>query len=190
MNHNRARREAILRAQQYLAAEPIYLDTETTGVRSNAEVIEIALVDHNGELLFTSLVRPQHSIPADATRIHGITNTLVADAPSWNMLWPQVEAILADKKIGIFNASFDLRLLRQSHHQAGLAWPNFELDAFCIMKLYAQFYGDWDSYRQSWRWQSLDKAQRFCKIPLHNTHRAKDDALLARAVLHHVAQHV
>ncbi|MCB0063085.1 MAG: 3'-5' exonuclease [Caldilineaceae bacterium] len=187
MDYASARREAIARAQQYLAQEPVYLDTETTGVRSSAEIIEISVVDHSGTLLYDALVRPRHPIPVDATRIHKITNAMVVDAPTWDAVWPQLETILGGRPIGIFNADFDLRLLRQSHHHAGLVWPDLPLDAFCIMNLYAQFYGEWDNYRQSWRWQSLDKAQRFCKIPLRNTHRAKDDALLARAVLQHIA---
>lgn len=187
MNHASARQDAIARAQQYLAQEPLYLDTETTGVRSNAEIIEISIVDHNGESIFDSFVRPRHPIPVDATQIHHITNAMVVDAPTWDMVWPELESILSGRVIGIFNADFDLRLLRQSHKHAGLVWPELALDAFCIMNLYAQFYGQWDSYRQSYRWQSLDKAQRFCNIPLHNTHRAKDDALLARAVLQYMA---
>ncbi|MEZ4673640.1 MAG: hypothetical protein R2932_05265 [Caldilineaceae bacterium] len=58
MDYAGARREAIARAQQYLAQEPVYLDTETTGVRSNAEIIEISIIDHTGAPLFDSLVRP------------------------------------------------------------------------------------------------------------------------------------
>lgn len=187
MNHVRARQAAIERAQQLVAQEPIYLDTETSGVRSDAEIVEISIIDHNGNPLLDSSVRPRRAIPADASRIHHITNKMVATAPTWEELWPQIEPLLTDRPIGIFNADFDLRLLQQSHRHAGLVWPNLALNTFCIMNLYAQFYGEWDNYRQSYRWQSLDKAQRYCKIPLRNTHRAKDDALLARAVLHHIA---
>ncbi len=188
MNHADARQGAIRRAQELLAREPIYLDTETTGVRSNAEIVEICIVDHDNTILVDSLVRPQGPIPADAARIHGIHDTMVVTAPPWAQLWPQVESLLLSRPVGIFNASFDLRLLQQSHRFAGLIWPTVPLDAFCIMKLYAQFYGEWDPYRQSYRWQSLDKAQRYCNIPLQNSHRAKADALLARAVLHHMAE--
>ncbi len=187
MNHANARHAAISRAQSLLSQQPIYLDTETTGVRSSAEIIEISVVDHNGTVLLDSLVRPQRSIPTAATRIHGITNAMVATAPQWATLWPEVSALLTQHAIGIFNADFDLRLLRQSHQHAGLSWAEPTLNAFCIMNLYAQFFGQWDSYRQAYRWQSLEKAQRHCKISLRNTHRAKDDALLARAVLHHMA---
>jgi DNA polymerase-3 subunit epsilon len=190
MNHANARQAAICRAQELLTQEPIYLDTETTGVRSSAEIVEICVIDHDGTVLLESLVRPQGPIPADAARIHGIRDTMVATAPGWDQLWPQVETLLRGRAIGIFNASFDLRLLQQSHRLAGLAWPDLPLDAFCIMNLYAQFYGEWDPYRQSYRWQSLDKAQRYCNIPLVNSHRAKADALLARAVLQHMAQSV
>lgn len=188
MNHADARQDAIRRAQELLAREPIYLDTETTGVRSNAEVIELCIIDYDNRVLFDSLIRPQSPIPADAAQIHGIHDAMVAAAPSWEQLWPQVEPLLLSRPIGIFNAGFDLRLLQQSHRLAGLTWPTVQLDAFCIMKLYAQFYGEWDPYRQSYRWQSLDKAQRYCNIPLLNSHRAKADALLARALLHHMAE--
>jgi DNA polymerase-3 subunit epsilon len=187
MNQLQARQQAIQRAQQLLAQQPIYLDTETTGVRSNAEVIEICLVDHDGTVLLDSLVHPRWPIPADAARIHGISDGMVAAAPTWADVWPQVAAVVQARTIGIFNASFDLRVMEQSHRQANLTVPAAPLSAFCIMKLYAQFYGEWDPYRQAYRWQSLDKAQRYCKLPLVNSHRAKDDALLARAVLHHMA---
>ncbi len=190
MNHANARQAAICRAQELLTQEPIYLDTETTGVRSSAEIVEICVIDHDGTVLLESLVRPQGPIPADAARIHGISDMMVATAPGWDQLWPQIETLLFSHPIGIFNASFDLRLLQQSHRLAGLTWPDLPLDAFCIMNLYAQFYGEWDPYRQSYRWQSLDKAQRYCHIPLVNSHRAKADALLARAVLQHMAQAV
>jgi hypothetical protein len=58
---------------------------------------------------------------------------------------------------------------------------------FCIMKLYAQYYGQWNSRRGDYRWQSLDAAGRQCRIPLPNSHRAKDDALLTKAVLENLA---
>jgi len=188
MNHALARQQAIAQAQTWLAREPLYLDTETTGVRGDAEIVEIALVDHTGTVVFDALVRPHLPIPPDATRIHGITNAMVAAAPTWATLWPQVEALLGGRPVGIFNASFDLRLLAQSNRQLGLPWQEEAIASFCIMKLYAKFYGEWDIHRQNYRWQSLDKAQRYCGIPLLNSHRAKDDALLARAVLQRIAE--
>ena len=188
MNHLQVRKQAIQQAQQLLALQPIYLDTETTGVRSDAEIVEISIIDHDGTVLLDSLVRPHRPIPTDAARIHGISDSMVAAARSWDQLWPEIEAIVGSRSVGIFNASFDLRLIEQSHRLANLPWLKLPFSAFCIMKLYAKFYGEWDIHRQSYRWQSLDKAQRYCNIPLVNSHRAKDDAILARAVLHHIAR--
>jgi DNA polymerase-3 subunit epsilon len=56
------------------------------------------------------------------------------------------------------------------------------------MELYAMFYGDRDPYRGSFRYQSLEIAGRQCGINLPNAHRAVDDCLLTRAVLHYMAE--
>ena len=61
----------------------IYLDTETTGFGPRAEIVDIAAVSAAGEVLLESLVQPTRRIPADATRVHGITNADVKDAPAW-----------------------------------------------------------------------------------------------------------
>lgn len=182
------RRQACELARQRVQVQPLFLDTETTGVRSSAEIIEISILDHTGKVLLDSLVRPRFSIPPESTRIHGITDAMVATAPTWIELWPQVQAILESRPIGIYNAEFDLRLLKQTQQHAGLFWPSMQFDPFCIMRLYAQFYGEWDIHRNDYRWQSLEKAGQRFNIALPNSHRAKDDALLARAVLHQIAK--
>lgn len=186
-NRSEARYHASALARQRLQMHPLFLDTETTGVRSTAEIIEISLLDHDGEVLLDSLVRPRQSIPPESTMVHGISNAMVATAPTWAELWPQVQAILENRAIGIYNADFDLRLIKQTHQQYGLRWPTVQFDPFCIMQIYSQFYGEWDTHRNAYRWQSLEKAGQRFHIPLTNSHRAKDDALLARAVLHQIA---
>jgi DNA polymerase III epsilon subunit-like protein len=77
--------------------------------------------------------------------------------------------------------------MRQSHQKYWMDWRFPEHNFFCIMKLYAHFFGEWDARRGSYRWQSLDQAGKQCGIPLQNVHRAKEDALLARALLLHMA---
>lgn len=187
-NPTAARQRASAVARQRIQTQPLFLDTETTGVRSTAEVIEICLLDHTGEVLLDSLVRPRLSIPPESTKVHGIDNGMVANAPTWVELWPQVQAIIENRPLGIYNADFDLRLLKQTHQQSGLHWLPIHFEPFCIMQLYAQFYGEWDAHRNDYRWQSLEKAGRRFQLLLPNSHRAKDDALLARAVLHQIAQ--
>jgi DNA polymerase-3 subunit epsilon len=165
----------------------LYLDTETTGLGSEAEIVEIALLDFQGESLFESLVRPIGPIPPDATAVHGITTTMVAGAPDWRSVWLEVEPLLAGRLVAIYNAEFDLRMMRLAHRRAGLAW-NLPPDQFtCLMELYAEFRGDWNPIRRSYRWHSLEAARQQCALPLANSHRAAQDAQLARLLLEHMA---
>ncbi len=169
------RQSAIEKARQLWAMQPVFLDTETTGLGETAEIVEISIVDHDGSVLLDTLVRPRRSIPQEAIRVHGITDEMVSQAPTWMHVWPQVEAILNGRTVGIYNADFDLRMMKQSHRQIGLPWRMPSSRFFCIMKLYSDFYG-------ALKWQSLDEAGRQCRLALPNTHRAREDTLLARAV--------
>ncbi len=186
MTREQDRRAAIAQAQIELNKQPIYLDTETTGLKDNDQIVEICLLEHDGSIALQSLVKPTVKIPLDATRVHHITDALVSAAPTWLELWPQVEALLAARRIAIYNAEYDLRLLRQSHQAHGRPWTT-TISHFCIMKLYAQFRGDWNSRAGNYRWYSLDDARGQCGLDLPNAHRAQADTLLARAVLHYVA---
>jgi DNA polymerase III subunit epsilon len=181
-------KEAIQRARQFLDHRPVFLDTETTGTGPAAEIIEIAIVDHEGLLLFDSLVKPKGAIEPGAFQVHGIPPEMLEGKPTWKDVWPKVEAVLAGKQVGIYNSEFDVRMMRQSHQKYWMDWRFPEHNFFCIMKLYAHFFGEWDSRRGSYRWQSLDQAGRQCGISLLNVHRAIDDALLARALLLHMAR--
>lgn len=187
MNTN-LRQNVIQEARAFLAAKPVYLDTETTGMHLSAEVIEIGIIDDQGQILFDQLIRPRGRIDPAAGRVHGITPEMLADAPTWEQVWPRAEAVLLDNKIGVYNVEFDLRLIKQSNERSwirsALPGGNF----FDIMKLYARYYGDWDAYHRSFRFQSLELAGRQCGIRLPNAHRAVDDCLLTRALLHHMAE--
>ena len=183
-----ARKEAIQTARKWMAQKPIYIDTETTGVGVNDQIIEVSVIDYDGKVLIDQLVKPVGMISAEAMSIHGITNEKVSDAPRWDTVWPEVEAVLANRAVGIYNAEFDLRMLQQTHQKNWLRWNAPEgANFFCIMKLYAQFYGEWNNQRGGYRWQSLDAAGRQCRIALPNSHRAKDDTLLTRALLEFMA---
>ena len=186
MGREQDRRAAIAWAQIELNKKPIYLDTETTGLKENDQVVEICLLEHDGSIVFESLVNPTVKVPPEATRVHHITDTMVSTAPAWPEIWPQVETLLTTRRIAIYNAEYDLRLMEQSHRAHGLIWST-PVSHFCIMKLYAQFRGDWNSRAGNYRWYSLDDARGQCGLDLPNAHRAYADTLLARAVLLFVA---
>lgn len=149
----------------------VILDTETTGLW-NAEIVDIAVIDKSGPLLNT-LVKPKNSIPAGATEIHGITNEMVAEAPTWPEVWEQLHPILKDKTVLIYNEEFDIRVMKESF----FAWEDElgydqvdeaielidELDSHCVMKEYAQLVG-------ASKWLKLTEA-----VGREVAHRALDD---------------
>ncbi|RPJ50867.1 MAG: 3'-5' exonuclease [Chloroflexi bacterium] len=177
---------AIETARSVIAKNPVYLDTETTGLESSAEIIEISIIDDASQVLFTSLIRPSQPIPADSTRVHGITDAEVATARAWPAVWPEVRASLFGRLVVIYNEAFDLRMMKQSHARYRLPWKE-KMNTFDLMKLYAEFRGVWDSRRGSYRFFSLANAGRDCQISLPNAHRSTADTLLTRAVLHYIA---
>jgi DNA polymerase-3 subunit epsilon len=187
MSSMTARQEAIALAREKLALRPVYLDTETTGLDPQAEIVDIAVLDHDGAVLVDTLIKPVAPIPADATRVHGITNAMVAGAPTWQEAWPQVAAALKGRLVAIYNMDYDRRLMRQSHRRNGMRWANPKAEYFCIMETYARFHGKWNPRRGDYRFQRLEEAGRQCNLSLPNAHRARPDAELARAVLLFVA---
>lgn len=184
-----SRIEAVRQARDYIQKDPLYLDTETTGIGPHDNILEIAIIDQQGISLVDTLVKPVGSISPEALAVHGINTDMLQDAPHWSQVWPQVEAVLVGRWLGIYNADFDLRMMQQSHQRNWMQWSSpAGLETFCIMKLYAQFYGQWNAQRGNYRWHSLDAAGRQSRIPLPNSHRAKDDTLLTRAILNFIAE--
>lgn len=149
----------------------IILDTESTGVEG--EIVEIGIVDRAGSTLFHSLVKPVEPVPddSDATLIHGITNSQLAEAPKWSEIWNDVQAILAGKLVLAYNARFDESMVMNSCQRNGLIYPGqFTWD--CVMEAYRLTQG-------SERWFSLQKASG-CQT----SHRALEDCLSALRVIH------
>ena len=180
--------QAMRVANSMLAMNPIYIDTETTGVEDTDVVVELAVLDTDGGMLFESLVKPIKPIPAEASKIHGITDAKVVLSPDWTKVWPEVTEIFKDRVAGFFNAAFDIRMIRQSCGLSGIAWAHPFVDDFCVMELFARYYGEVDPRWGSFRWKNLAFAGRYFQLPEPNSHRAKDDAFLTKLVLEKMAE--
>jgi len=181
--------KVIQRARQIRDYAPIFLDTETTGFSPQDVVIEVGVVDLSGATLYETLIKPSIPIPADAGAIHGITEEMVADAPNWKETWAELESVLAGRLIGAYNADFDLRMMKQTHQRYWLDWPLDDKHFFCVMKLYAAFYGQHSSHGDGFRFHKLEAAGAACRIPLPNSHRAVDDAKLTAALFNYIANY-
>ena len=140
--------------------EFVILDTETTGLDEDAEIVEIAIIDNHGNVLFNSYIKPSQPIDETsvAVGIHGITNATVANAPTWREAYPKILPILLSKAVVIYNAQYDTRLINQTNAKYGLG--NVHLNAHCAMLKYAEFYGEENYYSGGYRWQSLAKAMQ------------------------------
>lgn len=173
-------------ARQKIEQKPVYIDTETTGLNRSDEIIEISIVNFEGNVLLSKLVKPSQPIPHEAERIHGISNQMVSSAQAWPILWPQIRGLLYGRVIAAYNADFDLRTMEQSHQKYRLPWRE-NLDFLDVLRLFSDFRGEWDSMHGSYRYFKLAEAGRYFHISLPNAHRSTADALLTRAVLHSIA---
>ena len=161
--HCRDRRTAARWAQGVLDdTGAIILDTETTGLDIYDQVIEVSIINLAGEPLLDTLVKHNLPgvIPPDVSRIHGITQEMVADAPTFLDIYPDLRKILTRaSRIIIYNAEFDHRLLNQTRR----AWklPLFKpAQLECAMNWYAQWYGEWSNHHEDYRWQPLNGGHR------------------------------
>ena len=68
------------------------IDLETTGINSEVDsIVQIGIVflDPDGsEYQWETLVNPLKSIPPSATKVHGISDATVAEAPSFAQVAP------------------------------------------------------------------------------------------------------
>lgn len=147
----------------------VYLDTETTGLSParGDTIVEVAIVDSNGQVLLDTLVDPGRPIPWHASNIHGITDDMVRGRPRLGQLMPRVLEIVASEQVVIYNAAFDAPFFPGGLQQAR--------SVECAMKRFANVLGG--------RWRKLDVAaehvgHRWTGV----AHRALADTLACRSV--------
>lgn len=207
------RTKAIESTKLFVSQAPLFLDTETTGILALDEICEIAIVNLAGEVLMNSLVKPAKRVPADATEIHGISNEMVQEAPTFRELLPQLDKILENRTVLVYNLEFDEGKIARSMEANGISigsqaagnpegikqfspwWAMVEVEPklyrtnwHCVMELYAAFYGHWNDYYGSYRWQRLSSALGQCGVELPaGIHRALADAEMTRRLVLHMA---
>lgn len=156
----------------------VILDTETTGLR-DGEICQMAVVQCDGIVLLDVLVKPTAPIPASATAVHGITNDMVEDSPSWAAIAPEVRRQLEGRNIIVYNAKFDRMMLHQSAEKNGLAKVDWKTISnwYCAMEMFAEYRGLWDEYHGNYKWARLGVAMQFFGIQGGQFHTAIDDCM-------------
>ena len=154
----------------------LVLDTETTGLGNDAEICQIAIIDAQSNVLLDTLVKPVSPIPADATRIHGITNEMVANAQPFPVL--KIQQLISFKNVIVYNADYDSEMLYRSELATGykfrVNWRSIA-NFYCAMKHFAELYGDYNPRYKSYKWKSLDTACAYYDIKNNDAHSALSD---------------
>lgn len=150
----------------------VAIDVETTGLEKDAHIIEIGLVSvNNGKIVdsWQTFVKPPIAIPREVTHLTGITNKMVANAPSWADIQEELLSYLKDQIIVAHNHSFDQARIE---FELGYSLSNQWLDTHDLAKL---FLPTLSSYK-------LISIAQHLNIPDNNHHRALNDAAVCAAV--------
>lgn len=189
MSHDTTRRRISDLVARIMAKSPLVLDTETTGIGADAEIVEIAVLDSDGQTMLNTLIRPTLAIPEEATAVHGITNEEVASCRAFDAIIEPLADLLEGRHLVIYNVDFDMKMMNQSLRARRAAipdWRALQVQPFDAMIHYAEWYGEKNDWN-SWKWQKLSDAAEQCGIePPPDLHRARADCELTLRVMRHM----
>ena len=103
----------------------IFFDLETTGVdTANDRIVEISMIKimpDGEEIVRTRRINPQMHIPEQATAIHGITDEMVKDEPTFAQIAKSLAQFIEGCDFGGFNSNrFDLPMLVEEFLRVGV----------------------------------------------------------------------
>ena len=161
----------------------VFLDTETTGLNPSLnEIVEIAIIDDDANILLNSLVKPVKLKEwKQAEAIHGISPQMVTNAPSLDKLRHQINSAVSGQQVVIYNVGFDAGFLGELLDNAQ------SLD--CCMKAWSEHKGIWSDSHNNYRWHKLiNAANEVSHQWTGDAHRALADTLACRSVWHYLNQ--
>ena len=123
------------------------IDIETTGGRPDTDKItEIAIINYNGKEvtnIFCSLVNPECSIPYNITRLTGIDNAMVREAPKFYEIANQVYSLLQNNIFIAHNVRFDYGFVKAAFKNLGF---NYNSKTLCTVRLSRKTFPGYSSY--------------------------------------------
>lgn len=153
------------------------VDIETTGGLARRDrITEIAIVLYDGQKIidkFESLINPERSIPYEITRITGITDSMVINAPKFYEVAKKVVEMTEGAIFVAHNVRFDYSFIREEFAALGFTFTRKQL---CTVVLSRKAFPGLRSY-------SLGNLIRHFDIQVANRHRAMDDVLATVDIL-------
>ncbi|EAT11589.1 hypothetical protein HF888_12290 [Bermanella marisrubri] len=154
----------------------VIVDVETTGGRKEQHrVTEVGMVKVlNGEIVdeWQSLINPMRHIPQSITRLTGISNEMVSNAPVFDDVADEIAEFCAGSVFVAHNVNFDYGFFRSEFERLG---RRFHAPKLCTVQMSRKYLPGHSSY-------SLGKLCAALDIDLENHHRALDDAKAAAHV--------
>ncbi len=147
------------------------IDVETTGTAATyGKLTEIAIILHDGintTDTFNTLINPECNIPYNITRLTGITNEMVANAPKFYEIAKKIIELTAGRIFVAHNAMFDYSFVKEEFKRLGY---DFKRKTICTVKLGRKLLPGYRSY-------SLGNICADLGIQITDRHRAIGDAL-------------
>lgn len=117
----------------------IAIDLETTGVNPHRDrIVQIGIVKlhpDGREKDWETLVNPTIPIPKEVSKIHGITDEMVANALPFKQIGKMMYPFVQNCDICGYNVAFDLRFLKIEFRMIGIDWkPGKEIDSFKLFQ--------------------------------------------------------
>ena len=153
------------------------VDIETTGsTPQSAGITEIAIVIHNGVEVtgkYVTLINPRHKIPPFIVNMTGISDAMVAEAPLFEEVAPQIYNLLNGRVFVAHNVSFDYSFVHFLLGRSGFQWSAPKL---CTIKLSRRVFPGLEKY-------GVGSLTRDLGIKIEGRHRAWGDAAATAQVL-------
>ena len=95
----------------------VFLDTETTGLsfKEGHKIVEIACIETKDLVptgkVFHKFINPKRSMPNEAFKVHGFSDEFLKNKETFDLIVDEFLNFIAEKKIIIHNASFDVGFL-------------------------------------------------------------------------------
>lgn len=155
-----------------------FIDLETTGINlSSDRIVEIAIVKIGTDGIKSvkrKLINPEMPIPQMASDVHGITDDMVKDAPTFKQVANEIKQFIEHCDLGGYNSNrFDIPLLAEEFLRSGL---DFDLKGRKLVDAQRIFH--------MMEQRTLGAAYKFyCDKTLEDAHSAEADATATWEVL-------
>lgn len=154
------------------------IDLECTGMNlSSDRIVEIAIVKimpDGRQVVKRKLLNPEVPIPPSQTDIHGITDEMVKDAPTFKQVANEIRQFIDNSDLAGYNSNrFDIPMLVEEFLRASLEFDFRNRKLLDVQKIF-----------HTMEQRTLSAAYKFyCNCTLENAHSAEADAVATWEVL-------